>query len=80
MAARAGDALGPPTKEVASEFRTFALDTAQQATGTLPMNPLSILAMALVIYLFGGYVDSRNEQRLASHSGPPSQLPTSKDS
>jgi hypothetical protein len=30
------------------------------------MTATSILAMAMVIYLFGGYVDSPNEQRIST--------------
>jgi hypothetical protein len=32
------------------------------------MTAMSILAMAIVIYLFGGYVDSPNEQQISSSS------------
>jgi hypothetical protein len=34
------------------------------------MIAMSILAMAMVIYLFGGYVDSANEQRISTADGP----------
>jgi hypothetical protein len=30
------------------------------------MTAMSILAIAMVIYLFGGYVDSPNEQRIST--------------
>ena len=32
------------------------------------MTTISILAMAMVIYLFGGYVDSTNEQHISTAS------------
>ena len=37
------------------------------------MTAMSILAMAMVIYLFGGYVDSPNEERISI--APPDHLP-----
>ena len=37
------------------------------------MTAMSILAMAIIIYLFGGYVDSPNEERITI--APPDHLP-----
>ena len=37
----------------------------QQSTSKTAMTAMSILAMAMVICLFGGYVDSPNEHRLS---------------
>jgi|GEM_PF-6970223 len=67
MAARVRDDLGPDGVEIAFDARAFAVtslrDRQPLQTG---MSAMSILAIAMVICLFGGYVDSPNEQRIST--------------
>ena len=67
MAARDRDDLGTPAMEIASHARAFAV-TSLRNSQPVPtaMTAISILAMAMVIYLFGGYVDSPNEERIST--------------
>jgi hypothetical protein len=45
-----------------------------EGLGVLAVNAgMSILAMAMVIYLFGGYVDLPNEPRITWQGGPPAK-------
>jgi hypothetical protein len=46
--------------EITFDARAFAL-TRLRNSQPLPTAAMSILALAMVIYLFGGYVDSPNE-------------------
>ena len=56
--------------EIASHARAFAVTSLRESQPVLTaMTAISILAMASVIYLFGGYVDSPNEQRTAQQYG-----------
>jgi hypothetical protein len=52
--------------EIAFDARAFAV-TGLRNNQPLPpaMTAMSILVMAMVIYLFGGYVDSPNEHRIS---------------
>ena len=67
MAARDRDDLGTRAMESAPHARAFAV-TSLRDSQPVPtvMTAMSILAMAMVIYLFGGYVDSPNEQRIST--------------
>jgi hypothetical protein len=67
MAARDRDDLGTPAMEIASHARAIAV-TSLRDSHPVPtaMTAMSILAMAMVICLFGGYVDSPNEQRIST--------------
>jgi hypothetical protein len=53
--------------EIASHVRALAV-TSLRDSQPVPtaMTAISILAMAMVICLFGGYVDSPNEQRIST--------------
>jgi hypothetical protein len=55
--------------EIAFDARAFGI-TRLRNTQPLPMamTAISILAMAMVIYLFGGYVDSLTKPNLHSQS------------
>lgn len=67
MAARDRDDLGTRAMEIASYARAFAV-TSLSDSQPVPtaMTAISILTMAMVIYLFGGYVDSPNERRIST--------------
>ena len=67
MAARDRDDLGTSAMEIASHARAFAVTSLgdNQLLRTA-MTAMSILAMAMVICLFGGYVDSPNEERIST--------------
>ena len=67
MAARDRDDLWTRAMEIASHARAFAL-TSLRDSQPVPtaMIAMSILAMATVICLFGGYVDSPNERRIST--------------
>jgi hypothetical protein len=58
MAARIRDDLGPDAMEIAFDARALSI-TCLCNSQPLPtaMSAMSILAMAMVIYLFGGYID-----------------------
>ena len=62
MAARTRDGRATRPMEIAFDARAFAI-TRLRNSQPLPtaMTAMSILAMAMVIYLFGGHVDSRDE-------------------
>ena len=64
MAARTRDDRATRPMEIAFDARAFAI-TSLRNSQPLPtaMTAMSILAMAMVIYLFGGYVDSPNETK-----------------
>ena len=64
MAARIRDDRGPRTMEIALDARAFAI-TSLRNSQPLPtvMTAISILAMAMVVYLFGGYIDSPDETK-----------------
>lgn len=51
--------------EIASHARASAVPRDTQPPSTA-MSAMSLLAMAMVIYLFGGYVDLPNEQRISA--------------
>jgi hypothetical protein len=53
--------------EIASDARAFAVTSLRdrQPVPTV-MTAISILAMAMVICLFGGYVDSPNGERIST--------------
>ena len=74
MAARVRDHLGPEGVEIAFDASAFAVTSPRdrQRLQTV-MSAMSILGMAMVTYLFGGYVDSPNEQR--DQHGRPDYLP-----
>ena len=65
MAVRDRDDLGTRAMEIASHAGAFAV-TSLRDSQPVPtaMTAMSILAMAMVICLFGGYVDVPNEQRI----------------
>ena len=67
MAARVRDHLGPEGVEIAFDASAFAVTSprGRQRLQTV-MSAMSILAMAMVIYLFGGYVDLPNERRISA--------------
>ena len=67
MAARDRDDRGIRPMEIASHARALAV-TSLRDNQPLPiaMTAMSILAMAMVICLFGGYVDVPNEQRIST--------------
>jgi hypothetical protein len=64
MAARDRNDLGTLAMEIASHARAFAV-TSLRDNQRLPtaMTAISILAMAMVICLFGGYVDYEKRQK-----------------
>jgi hypothetical protein len=67
MAARDRDDLGTRAMEIASHARALAVTSLRDSQPVLTsMTAISILAMASVIYLFGGYVDWPNEQRTST--------------
>ena len=67
MAARDRDDLGTPAMEIASHARAFAVTNLRDSQPVpTAMTAISILAMAMVICLFGGYIDSPNEQRIST--------------
>ena len=72
MAARIRDDLGPDAMEMAFDARALSI-TCLCNSQPLPtaMNAMSILAMAMVIYLFGGYIDFPDEPRIPPPGGPP---------
>jgi hypothetical protein len=67
MAARDRDDLGTPAMEIASHACAFAVTGLRdnQPLRTA-MTAMSILAMAMVICLFGGYVDSPNQRGIST--------------
>ena len=63
MAVRAREDLGIRAMEIAFDVPAPAIaGPSQELTITKAMTTISILAMAMVIYLFGGYVDSERRQ------------------
>jgi hypothetical protein len=67
MAARDRHDLGTRAMEIASHARAFAVTNLRHSQPVpTAMAAMSILAMAMVICLFGGYVDSPNEQRIST--------------
>jgi hypothetical protein len=67
MAARDRDDRGIRPMETASHARALAV-TSLRDSHPVPtaMTAMSILAMAMVMCLFGGYVDSPNERRIST--------------
>ena len=67
MAARDRDDLGTRAMEIASHARALAV-TSLRDNQPLPiaMTAMSILAMAMVVYLFSGYADSPSERRIST--------------
>ena len=67
MATRDRDHLGTRAMEAASDARAFAVPSLRD-TKPVPtaMTTISILAMTMVICLFGGFVDSPNEGRVSA--------------
>ena len=67
MAARDRDDLGTDAMEIAFDARAFAVTSLRHSQPRpTAMTAMSILAMAMVICLFGGYVDSPNERRIST--------------
>ena len=67
MAARDRDDFGTGAMEIASHARGFAVTSLRHSyPRPTTMTAMSILAMAMVICLFGGYVDSPNERRIST--------------
>ena len=60
---------GLRAKEIAFDAGASALTSLRNLAIKTAMNAISILAMALVICLFGGYVDSPNDTGLAGQRG-----------
>ena len=67
MAARDRDDVGTGAMEIAFDVSPFAIAGFCNSQ-PLPtaMTVMSILATAMVICLFGGYVDSPNERRIST--------------
>jgi hypothetical protein len=65
MAARDRDEIGTGAMEIAFDVSPFAISGFRNSQPLqTAMIAMSILAMAMVVCLFGGYVDSGNEQRI----------------
>ena len=70
MAARDRDDIGTGAMEIAFDVSPFAVAGFRNSQPLQAvMIAMSILAMAMVICLFGGYVDSPNEHT-DQHGGP----------
>jgi len=67
MAARDRGDIGTGAMEIAFDVSPFAIAGFRNGEPLrTAMTAISILAIAMVIYLFGGYVDSPNEQRIST--------------
>jgi hypothetical protein len=67
MAARDRDEIGTGAMEIAFDVSPFGIAGFRNSQPLqTTMTTMSILAMAMVIYLFGGYVDSPNEERIST--------------